>query len=222
MNNRETIAVAMTLTLFLGGVGLLTHGIVTHKEDAFLLYLDDLVDRISGGNISLNEFDTQLPEEPYVFIIGGGVLMFLGLFGVCSVASRSAIFRYLYLSLLLFCFGAAVAVVVLAVLGNWGVDFKGENDVIQERFRSHWRALPRQNQTAFESLLGCCDFDLVSPRRDDAVWLGGCRKIQRGCFMELLLIENSKKMATVFIWSTVAFVILVFAMFNCMVDHAEI
>ena len=40
--------------------------------------------------------------------------------------------------------------------------------------------------------------------------------------MELLLIENSKKMATVFIWSTVAFVILVFAMFNCMVDHAEI
>jgi len=222
VNNRETIAVIMTLTLFLGGVGLLTLGIVTQKEDAFVAYLGDLVDKISGGNIRLDEFDTKLPEEPFVFIIGGGVLMLLGFFGLCSVASRSSIFRNFYLLLLLLCFGAAVGVVVLAVLGNWGVDFRGENDVTQERFRGHWRSLSRSNQTAFESLLGCCDFDLESPRRDDAVWLGGCETHEKGCFIELLLVENSKKMASVFIWATVAFVILVFAMFNCMVDHAEI
>ena len=60
-----------------------------------------------------------------MFIIGGGVLMLLGFFGLCSVASRSSIFRNFYLLLLLLCFGAAVGVVVLAVLGNWGVDFRG-------------------------------------------------------------------------------------------------
>ena len=74
----------------------------------------------------------------------------------------------------------------------------------------------------FEDRLQCCDFDNASPRRDTAVWLGGCRSIKKGCFIELLLVENAKKMASVFIWASVSFVILLFFAFNCMVDHAEI
>jgi len=221
-NNRDSIALAMTLILFLGGVGLLALGVTTNNNDTFLAYLEDLVDRISGGNIKLEDFETEMPKEPQVFIFGGAVMMFLGVFGLFSVASRSAVCRKFYLSLLIFCFGAGVAIVVLAVLGQWGVDFNGEHDVTRERFRSHWRELSKANQTEFESILECCDFDNASPRRNRAVWLGGCRAIKKGCFIELLLVENAKKMGTVFIWATVSFVILIFAAFNCMVDHAEI
>ena len=80
----------------------------------------------------------------------------------------------------------------------------------------------RSEQIEFERRLQCCDFDNESRRRHKAVWLGGCKSIKKGCFDELLLVENSKKMGTVFIWAGVAFVILLFAGFNCMVDQAEI
>ena len=74
----------------------------------------------------------------------------------------------------------------------------------------------------FEDRIQCCDFDNKSDRRDNAVWLGGCQSYKKGCFIELLLVENAKKMASIFIWATIAFVVLLFFAFNCMVDHAEI
>ena len=62
-NNRDSIALAMTLILFLGGVGLLALGVTTNNNDTFLAYLEDLVDRISGGNIKLEDFETEMPKE---------------------------------------------------------------------------------------------------------------------------------------------------------------
>lgn len=220
--NRDNIATAMTAILFLGGVGVLAIGISAYKDETFVLYLNNLVDSISGGNIQLDEFETELPNESYIFMMGGGVLMFLGIFGLCSVASGSSTCRVIYLILLLLCFAVAVVIVVFAILGCWAVDLNGENDKIRERFRSHWLNLSRPEQMDFEDRLQCCDFDNASPRRDTAVWLGGCRSIKKGCFIELLLVENAKKMASVFIWASVSFVILLFFAFNCMVDHAEI
>lgn len=221
-NNRENIAAAMTVIVFLVGVGLLTYGITAYKDESFLTYLKDLVESISGGNIRLEDFDHKLEREPFVFIIGGGVGMLLGLIGLCGVLCQRSLCRKFYLTLLLLCFAAAIVVVVYAVLDRWGIDFEGENGVIRERFRSHWRHMPRAEQIEYETRLQCCDFDNDSPRRRVAVWLGGCKSIKRGCFNELLLVENSKKMSTVFIWAAVAFVILLFAGFNCMVDQAEI
>jgi len=220
--NRDNIATAMTAILFLGGVAVLVVGITAYKDEAFVLHLSDLVDSISGGKIRLEEFKTELQSESYIFMMGGGALMFLGIFGLCSVASRSSTCRSIYLILLLFCFAIAVVIVVFAVLGCWAVDLNGENDEIRERFRIHWLNLTQDEKKDFEDRLQCCDFDNKSPRRNMAVWLGGCQTIKKGCFIELLLVENAKKMASIFIWATVAFVMLLFFAFNCMVDHAEI
>ena len=62
-NNRETIATAMTAILFLGGVGLLAMGIKSYKDEAFLIYLQDLVNSISGGHLHLHHFQTELKQE---------------------------------------------------------------------------------------------------------------------------------------------------------------
>jgi len=220
--NRDNIATVMTAILFIGGVAVLSVGISAYQNEAFVLHLDQLIESISGGKMRLDDFDSELRNEPYIFMMGGGVLMFIGVFGLCSVASGSSTCRQIYLVLLLLCFAATIAIVVFCVLGCWAVDLNGENDAVREEFRSHWLNLTRPQQIEFEELLQCCDFDNDSPRRNVAVWLGGCRSIKKGCFIELLLVENAKKMASVFIWSTVAFVILFFFCFNCMVDHAEI
>ena len=61
--NRDNIATAMTAILFLAGVGVLAIGISAYKDETFVLYLNNLVDSISGGNIQLDEFETELPNE---------------------------------------------------------------------------------------------------------------------------------------------------------------